>query len=48
MPGKGVDPGQDRLARAVGLAGFVNLEPGVLQQILSVCTAPALARKKSQ
>jgi len=47
MPGKGIDPRQDRLAGAVGMAGFVNLEPGVLQQILGIWTATVLAREKS-
>jgi len=32
----------------VGVAGFVNLQPCVLEQVLGFRTAPGLARKESQ
>jgi hypothetical protein len=47
MAGYGVKPWQDRLTRAIGMAGFVNLHPSVLEQVLSFGAASVLALEKS-
>ena len=47
MTGYRVDPRQHRLAWPVGMAGLVNLQPCVLEQVLSFRTASVLACKKS-
>ena len=43
----GVNPGQQRLARTVGVAHTVDAKPGILQHVARVVGIPKLSRKEA-
>ena len=47
-PRDGIDPRQDRLARAIGVANPVDTEPGFLEQIVGLLAIRGLNGEESQ